>query len=209
MSSQITRLVLQKRNPNRVSVFVDDAFFCGLNKETVLLLGLRKGQSISPERLLEMEAADALIDAKTYVGNLLTRRAYSSVEVRRKLGLKGYAEEVAEKTVQIFVDRGYLDDQQFARQFARERATIKGHGTARIRMDLRRKGIPSAFIDAALQDILDAEDALERAEAIAQKRWMALQREPDPMKRRKRLFDFMLRRGYTMSAIQKIIEKLP
>ena len=48
--SVITKIETQK-NKSRVNIFIDDSFFCGLNKETAVIFGLKVGKEIDEESL--------------------------------------------------------------------------------------------------------------------------------------------------------------
>ena len=46
---QITKIEVQKRNKNRVNLYLNDEFFCGLSLETVVRNHLKEGQNISEQ----------------------------------------------------------------------------------------------------------------------------------------------------------------
>lgn len=210
MSSQgtITRLVLQKRDPNRVSVFLDEAFAFGLNKETVLAQGLRKGVFLSEARIAEIQLADAFIAAKQAALQLISRRMQTTKELRSKLLRKEFPEMVVEKVVEWATVQRFLDDALFAKLFVEARFQIKKHGAARIRMDLLKRGVPKPLIDKALAENLERDDVLETALLLAEKQWAKLQREPDFMKRKKKLWDFLLRRGYLGDVVRQVVQAI-
>ena len=55
MPGEITRLVLQKKNSERVSVFIEGEFAFGLYKETVLQNGLCKGKVLSAVEIAQLD----------------------------------------------------------------------------------------------------------------------------------------------------------
>jgi regulatory protein len=100
--------------------------------------------------------------------------------------------------------RGHLDDAAFARQWVATRSA-RGYGAARLRMELRARGVEGALIDGALAE-LDAAGALERARAIAARRLTALQRS-DPLRAAARLRDHLLRRGYPGGIVARVVRE--
>src|SRR4051794_24136223 len=80
----------------------------------------------------------------------------------------------AQAVVADMIGRGYVDDAAFARHFVETRAS-RGYGAARLAADLRAKGVPPAFITAALAP-LDTEAQLDRARAVARRRLPALRK---------------------------------
>jgi regulatory protein len=100
--------------------------------------------------------------------------------------------------------RGYLDDEAFARHWVAARAS-RGYGPARLRAELRARGIDTALIEAALTGVGDDGD-LERARAVARRRLPALQRD-DRARTAARLRDHLLRRGYPASVVARVVRE--
>jgi regulatory protein len=98
--------------------------------------------------------------------NLLSRRAHSHAEVRRKLGRRGYGEEEVESAVLRLTELGYLDDRAFAEGHVRRRST--GLGRLALSAELAARGVDRAVADAALGG-LDADSQLASAIRLAQR----------------------------------------
>jgi len=101
------------------------------------------------------------------------------------------------------VARGYLDDAAFAGHWVATRAA-RGYGPARVRAELRARGIATSLIEAALAR--DDADALERARAVAHRRLPALRRA-DPARAASRLRDHLLRRGHAPSIVARVVRE--
>ncbi|MEM1044011.1 MAG: RecX family transcriptional regulator [Bacteroidota bacterium] len=204
----ITRLVQQQRNAERVSVFIDGTFAFGLALDLAVRAGLRKGQPLT------VEAQQALLDdeerlrAKAAALDYIAYQARTEEEVRRKLARKGFPDHVADEAVARMRELGYLDDEAYARAYARGRLAGRGHGPQRIRSDLRKRGVASKTIDTVLDEVVEQDDLREAALQHGRKRWVRLQREADPRKRRKKLSDFLVRRGYGFDLIREVVETL-
>lgn len=100
--------------------------------------------------------------------------------------------------------RGYVDDAAFARQWVLTRSP-RGYGAARLRAELRQRGVAAALIDAALLP-LDRDAALAEARAVAQRRLPGLKRTA-PDKAAARLRDHLLRRGYSGSVVSRVLRE--
>lgn len=72
--------------------------------------------------------------------DLLARREHSRRELERKLGARGFAEELIAPTLDALEESGELAATRFAETFIRARAA-KGQGPARIRAELAERGI--------------------------------------------------------------------
>jgi regulatory protein len=98
--------------------------------------------------------------------NLLSRRAHSRVEVRRKLGRRGYGEEEVESTLSRLAELGYLDDRAFAEGHVRRRSS--GLGRLALSAELAARGVDRAVADEALGG-LDPEGQLASATHLAER----------------------------------------
>ena len=138
----ITKIETQK-NKSRVNIFVDDSFFCGLNKETAILFGLKENKEIDEDRLksaiFESEVKSAFEKSLDIVG----RRMHSKKELIDKLIKKGYQPEVCEKVIQKLEEYHYIDDALFAKQFV---ASNKKLSKRILKEKLIFKGVSSDII---------------------------------------------------------------
>lgn len=101
--------------------------------------------------------------------------------------------------------RGYVDDAGYARHWVTTRAS-RGYGAARLRAELRARGVAVPVIDAALGG-LDADAALGSARDVARRRLPALRRgraERLPS----RLRDYLLRRGFSGSVVMRVVREV-
>ena len=202
----VTRLVQQTKDPERASVYIDDAFAFGLAVDLVVAAGLKKGLVLTAaeqrELLVRQEGYGAKAAALAYV----SAQARTSEEVRRNLAQKGFAESVTDDAVAALADAGLLDDAAYAEAYARSRFAGPGHGPTRIRQDLQRRGVPRAAIDAALEALVEAEDLAERATDDAAAKWRSLASEPDRRKRLRKTMDFLVRRGHSFDVARTAAE---
>jgi regulatory protein len=203
----VTRLVRQRKNPKRVSVFIDEAFAFGVHEDLVVEFGLRKGRALSVEEQERLVEADRARAARETALEYLGYRARTAQEVRQKLARSGFDEAVAEDAVARLGELGYLDDAAYARAYVQARFRNRSYGPGRLRADLRRRGVADGLIDAALGALVEEADMLEAARSHAEKRWPRLAAEADAFKRRKKLSDYLLRRGFSYDTARRVVEE--
>ncbi len=80
----------------------------------------------------------------------LMRRAYSVYEMKQLLGRRTEDDNLLRTVVDRLKRAKMIDDERFAKQFARQRTEIRRQGKFRIARDLRARGIPDRHIEAAL-----------------------------------------------------------
>lgn len=144
----ITKIETQK-NKSRVNIFVDDSFFCGLNKETAVIFGLKENKEVDEEKLkvaiFESEVKSAFEKSLDYLG----RRMYTKKELIERLTQKGYIKEVAERVIEKLEEYRYIDDKLFAKQFFQS----NGHLSKRvIQGKLIQKGVANDIISDIIEE---------------------------------------------------------
>ena len=86
MAGTISALRYQKRNKNRVNVYVDDQFAFGL--AAIEAARLRVGQALSDDDIARLRRQDDVERAHERALNFLSYRPRSEAEVRRNLRKK-------------------------------------------------------------------------------------------------------------------------
>ena len=201
MAGTITALVAQKRNKERVNVYLDGEFAFGL--ALIEALKLHKGQQLSDDDIARLKALDEIEVAHDRALNFLSYRPRSSEEVRRNLHQKEFAERTIETVIERLTGAGLLDDAAFARYWVDNRERFEPRSRRALRYELRQKGVPDPAIQAALDD-LDEEDAAYRAASTRLRRYARADEETF----RKRLGDFLARRGFGYEIVRDVLDRL-
>jgi len=202
----VTAIEPQKKNATRVSVYLDGEFAFGIEVDVLLEFPLFAGRVIDQETAEAIVLADARLRARRFSVAYLAHRARTVFEVRDALRQRGFALDVAEQAVDRLRTLGYLDDADYALRYVESRVRAKGYGPTRIRRELQRRGIDRTLIDQALAPIEASDSPAEQALRQARIRLPKLRGEIDARKRRKKLSDFLLRRGFDFDTIQHAVE---
>lgn len=201
MSGTITALVMQKRNKERVNVFLEGEFAFGLTLNEAL--HLKKGQFLSDQEIDRLKANDEIDVARESALHYLSFRPRSSGEVRSNLSGKGFSETAIETVIARLEDVGLLNDEEFCRLWVNSRDQSKPRGKIALRYELRQKGVDDSLIDAILDDY-DEEDAAYRAALPRLQRY----ERADQATFTKQLGAFLQRQGFPYSIVREILEKV-
>jgi regulatory protein len=139
---------------------------------------------------------------------LLARREHSRAELARKL-LRRLGATESPVDVEAALDelqrRGLLSESRFAASLVRTRSPRIGD--ARLKYELRARGVPSEVAAAALADLRGAGGSeLARARDVWSRRFGAV---PDSAEERARQARFLQRRGFSADVIRKVLGGLP
>jgi len=151
-----------------------------------------------------MEDDPLLERARESAFRFLSIRARSRKELRARLKEKGFDNHVVNRVMDYLLERGYLDDASFARQWARNLAVNRLLGNRRIEMSLREKGIPAELIGEA---IAGAREEISEREAIGRliARREKSRKVTDP-KELRRLGRNLVGRGFPPGLVFEILE---
>ena len=186
----ITALTIQKKNPERVNVFIDDEFAFGT--AAITAVSLKVGQTLTPAEIDEIQLSDQLETAKQSAIRFIGYRPRSIAEVRRNLQRKGYDEAVVEEAIARLQAVELLDDVTFANYWIEQREAFKPRSRLALRQELQQKGVSREVIDAALEDV-DESAAARRAAEKQMRRWQSLPQKEFEMK----LLGYLQRRGFS------------
>ncbi|HEV2129552.1 MAG TPA: regulatory protein RecX [Longimicrobiaceae bacterium] len=205
---QITSIEPQKHHPERVNIHVDGSFRLALAAEIAYAAALRVGDTVTEERLGELERQDQRWKAREAALVLLSFRPRTRSELRGRLLRKGFPEEVAEETVASLVEKGLVSDDAFAEVFVRDRTRLRPKGKRRLVQELRAKGVDAETAHAAVEEVWEREEVseLELAREAAAK-WSPRAGE-EPLRARRRLFGFLQRRGFSGDSIRQVMDQV-
>jgi regulatory protein len=91
--------------------------------------------------------------AKTIALKYLSRAPRSIKEVELKLGKKDIAENISGKVIAHLIGLGYLNDEVFAKQWARSKIKSRLWGRNKIIHGLKQKGISDEIISKTVMDV--------------------------------------------------------
>jgi regulatory protein len=133
---------------------------------------------------------------------LLTRRDYTKAELRDKLAARDYSSEEIDEALADLASQGLVDDRRAAAAYVRTASRIKGRGRLRIQRELEARGLDRGTIRQALEE-LPASDETAALERFLQRRRLPARLAAAD---RRRLFQQLLRRGYTADLIAKALK---
>lgn len=121
---------------------------------------------------------------------ILTKKR-TAKQVYEMLLKKEYDEREAAEAVAYYMEKGYIDERDYALRFSKDAANLKGHGSMRIRADLKARGVSDEDIDAAISNI--EFDILP----LMKKKFPTC----ESIKEKQKIVNYFLRRGFTFSEI--------
>jgi regulatory protein len=155
--------------------------------------------------MTEIIEGATLSQAKAVVHRLFKFRIRSEHEIRAKLKEKGFPHEIIEQAVAFFTKCEMLNDTIFAKAWIGSRLN-KPMGLRRIKQELKEKGIADEIIAS---ELTAAKSDYDESEAVKEviKRRLRMYQGLDPIKKKRRLEGYLLRRGFSTETIYKILKR--
>jgi regulatory protein len=145
--------------------------------------------------------------AKNTAYRYLTIRPRSRIEVQTKLRDREFPRDIISSVIDHLIKLGYLNDEQFAQQWAASRVRSRGFGRRRIEQELRTKGIDRDTVKEVLGNLFEESPEADIARKEADKKLKTLSRF-EPEVRRRRLAGFLERKGFSSGTIRDILRSV-
>lgn len=204
----ISGIVPVARPAGRFSVQVEGREVAVLSLDAIERLRLAIGRSVAGlEDAIHLEARR--LHAYDRAVRLLAVRARSSSELARSLIRKGEERAHVEWAVARLTEQGLLDDEAFARSFARAKAVGGKQSRRRVQQELARKGVSRTMSEEAIDTVFEEEAVDQRSivEEAARKKLRSLT-GLEPAVQRRRLYGFLARRGYELDDIRRALDAI-
>lgn len=197
----ITDIKQAVKNPNRVNIYVNDEYAFSLDIAQVVDLHVKKGAEISEQELTEFKNASAY--GKLYQRTLewVLSRPHSTKEARdylyKKLAQTDYNKEtrieMREKILETLIQKGYLDDERFAKYFVENRFVKKGISKKRLQLELAKKGVDKEIAE----QVLDIRNDDEEIKKIIAKKSSRYDRE--------KMINYLVRQGFPFETVRNLV----
>lgn len=197
----ITKIEEQK-NKNRVNIYVDDSFFCGLEKETAVIFGLKLNKEVDEK---ELEQAVIKSEEKRSFEKaifLIEKKMNTKKELKDKLLKRGFSEDCIKSTINKLEEYHYIDDDLYAKLFIEQNPNLS---KKMISNKLMQKGINKEIIEKNLLCI-DNETEYENCMALAKK--FLKTSKIENFNDKQKFMAKLVRRGFSFDIIKKVMSNL-
>lgn len=204
--SIITKIELQKRNKDRVNVYINEEFSFACSAELIYTCNLAKDKEIDMASLKEIINKDNFIKCKSYALRIIEKTYKTEKQIFDKLYQKEYDEKIIDKTIDFLKEYKFIDDEKYTEAYIKDK--LKSQGKNRIKYALVNKGISETLIKEKLS-CLDKDIEENTALKLAEKKYRILiKNEADVRKIYKKLADYLVRSGYNLDVVQNTLNNI-
>jgi len=195
----ITQLQAQKKNNERVNLFVDGVFFCGLGIDDVVKNNIVVGLNVTEEFLSNLLCQSGENDMYNKTLIYILKRPRTENEIKRFLSSKKHiSPDMTTRIIERLKTMSYINDEAYARMF-----TASKHLKASVRaikQKLRQKGIKTDLIDGATAEIGDQDELCKN---LAEK---YMRNRDNTTQNQQKLYRFLVTKGFNYDTVGEIVE---
>ncbi len=192
----------EPRRKGLTQLFLDGEAAVKIDTEIFLRSGLKLGDFLDDESLYQLIADSDARRAKEKALYLLEHRNHSKKELTEKIARTAASREAAQAAADRMEEIGLIDDEAFARDYARQLFLRKKYGPRRVRQELALKGIDQELIESLLEEYADEKAETENISALLEKKYPGWQEEE---KVRRRAVAALQRWGYSYEQIRRAL----
>lgn len=181
---------------NEMHIETDSNYSFIISINTSLEYPLDEGQEISEELITEIMYYDMTEKARILALKFISKRLRTEKEIKDYIRARGYDEIVSENVIEYLKSYDYIDDEEYARAFIRDRVNLKKHGRERIAYELSLKGVDREIINHLMPMMYKEE--LPNALKLIRARY-SLSDNP------RKMVNFLKQRGYPYQVIDEAI----
>ena len=198
----ISGISVQKKNPQRVSIFLDGEFAFGLS--SIVAAWLQVGQKLSEQKIEELRQKDGIEVAHQSALKLLNYRSRTKKEISQRLNEKGYSDSQIQDVINRLENSGLVEDARYAQMWVENRNEFHPRSQRLMQLEMKLKGIDEEVIESALGGSADDGELALRA---AKKQLRKYEQLEWPIFRQK-LSAFLARRGFTYGTIAPVVRSI-
>jgi len=202
----ITKIEEQKKNKDRVNIYIDDEYAFSLSKEVLIKEGLKLKEKVDIDRIKKAAKEDDYLKCKSAALKIIDRSYKTEKEIWGKLLKKDFDIETINRIISFLKEYNFLSDIDYAKMYIKDKS--KSQGKNKIKYNLLKKGLNDTLIEQEISKI-NSEEEEETAYYLANKKYnILIKREKDNYKLSQKLYRFLVTRGYSYEIASKVIKKL-
>nr|WP_317357462.1 RecX family transcriptional regulator [uncultured Tyzzerella sp.] len=203
----ITKIEKQKNKEKRYSIFIDNQFAFGIDEIDLIYYKLKENESLDEDKYNYILNKLLLKRAKDKALKYLSYKMRSKKQVIEKLEQYDFPPNVINKVIKVLEKYNYINDEDFAKAFIKDKLNLKGYGVFKIKYDLKILGIDEQIFEKYLYNdsFIDEE---KKAKDLLIKKLKSKNIEDLQYKEKQKIYAYLARRGFSYDSINKAFNGL-
>ena len=203
----ITKIEKQKNNEKRYSIFIDNEFAFGIGEVDLLYYKLKENEILDEEKYNYILNKLLLKRAKDKALKYLGYKMRSKKQVITKLEQNDFPPNVINKVINILEKYNYINDEDFAKAFIKDKLNLNGYGIFKISYDLKILGIEEEIYKKYLYNDKFINEE-QKAKDLLLKKLKGKNIQDLDYKEKQKIYAYLARRGFSYDSINKAFNYL-
>lgn len=201
MQKTITALKIQKKNQNRVNIFLDNEFAFGLF--IINASNLKVGQIVSQSEIEKLQYADQIEEGFQKALRYISFKPRTESDICKKLSESDLDEEIINTVIKKLVEKGYVNDFQFAQNWIENRSLHKPRSKKLVTWELKNKKVSEDIINEVIIGMVPD----EKLALLASEKYAKRLSGCEKVVFFRRLSGYLSRRGFSYSIVKPTVEE--
>ncbi len=189
------------------TITFDDGNQFYITRDIFYELNLKENELYDLEQLKKKIILFQYRSALNKAVSILALRPCSIKEIEDRLLRFHYLSDTIDLVIYKLKKEGFLNDQEFAKQWTESRMNQGKYGRTRIAYELRRKGLSENTVDEVMNET-DPEQEFCSAYRLAEKSLKSVSSCDDILKQKRRIYGMLARRGFETDIIHQVIDQI-
>jgi len=206
-NQRIISSIERQKNRPRYNIYINNEYAFAIHEDILLKFQIRKGKEIEDEDIEEVLQAEERHRAEQLALRYLGYKPRTASQIRDYLSKKGFESRDIERVIQSFIEKKYLDDEDYAKLWIDERKRMRPRGRYLLRQELIYRGIEENLVEDVLHQNLSDQDEVALITQLMKKKWKP-HSFPNGFEMKKKMVPFLQRKGFPLDLILSVINKL-
>ena len=193
----ITKLEVQAKHKDRVSIYVDGEFYCGMTLFSAMKYHLKEGVEIDKERLDFLKETTENENACEKGLKYLSKAQKTEKELRTYLLSKGFDSPNVNYAISKLKEYEYINDEKYAKNYIKFKSNTEGK--KKIEFELKNKGIKDAIIQKSFEEFTFDDAPIRK---LAEK---YLSNKQLDIKTKQKAYRYLASKGFSSEEIMPIL----
>lgn len=205
---KVTKIETQKRNKEKVNIYVDNKYLFSLTLNGLLASHLKEGSEITDSQIEELKIEDEPKLAFQHALNIISYSMKTEFELVKKLREKEFSEPSIEQAVQKLKGYKYIDDDIYVTMYIKTKAIPNNWGEQKIISKLLQKGVDINLIKQKIEELYSYDEKKNAITKVAEKYVEKLPIDEDILKKKQKLYRYLAGKGYSYELISSTVSSI-
>ena len=206
-NQRIISSIERQKNRPRYNVYINDEYAFAIHEDILVKFKIRKGLEFDDEDIQDVLKAEERHRAEQVALRYLGFKPRTATQIRDYLAKKGFESGDIEQVIQLFTDKKYINDEDYAKQWVDERKRMRPRGRYLLKQELISRGVEENLIEEVINKHLSHNEEIALMTQLIKKKYK-VQSFPNAFEMKKKMVPYLQRKGFSIELILTTLYKV-